>query len=98
MQRGGLAAVGLVLVLAGCGGGAPTAGPPAKAGPSSEAPRAVALDGVVIRQEVDPLTNLDIYDSDELFHLARDMARADRVDDAIKVYVRLLEEFAQSAL
>jgi tetratricopeptide (TPR) repeat protein len=58
----------------------------------------VALDGVVVRAEPDPLTQLEIYDADELFHIAREMERNGRVEDAITVYDSLLQDFPQSAV
>ncbi len=56
----------------------------------------LALDGVVLHTEPDPLTNLEAYGPEELFHIAREMSGNDRVEDAVLVYERLLENFPAS--
>lgn len=66
--------------------------------PASEAVGPVKLDGVVVRAEPDPLTHLSIYDAAELFHIAREMDRKGRKEDAITVYESLLEDFPDSGL
>lgn len=82
------------LLVAGCATATP---PPAPAAPQAAAVR-VRLPGVVVQAEPDPLTQLEIYDAEELFHHARDMNRNGRQADAETVYRRLLEYFPDSAL
>lgn len=65
--------------------------------PANRASDAVPMDGVVILAEPDPLTQLSTYDAEELFHLAREMTRTERIAEAMVVYQRLLDTFAHSA-
>ena len=86
-------ATALLPLMVGCGAGsaaAPAAGP----APAVDAERSLEMDGVVIQKEPDPLTNLSIYGAEELFHLAREMERTERHADARRVYLVLLQHFA----
>lgn len=71
--------------------------PSQSAAPAAPAP-VVRYPGVVIHQEVDPLTQLDTYDADELFHLAGEMGRQERYAAARTLYRRLLDDFGPSTL
>lgn len=78
----------LVVMLGACASSKPLAPEPA--------PDRIALDGAVIRSEPDPLTQLEAYDSDQLFHLAREAERNGKKDDARALYERLIQEFPES--
>jgi tetratricopeptide (TPR) repeat protein len=54
------------------------------------------LDGLVVRAEPDPLTKLDTYDAEMLFHLALEEDRKGRPAYARRIYERLLEELPDS--
>jgi len=66
--------------------------------PKAAAPVPLQMDGVVVRAEPDPLTQLSIYDAEQLFHIAREMTRNERPLDAIRVYEALLTDFGHSRL
>lgn len=54
------------------------------------------LDGLVVRTEVDPLTQLDTYDAETLFHLALEADRKQEDTPATRLYLRLVKEFPNS--
>ncbi|MBI3179766.1 MAG: hypothetical protein HYZ27_08900, partial [Deltaproteobacteria bacterium] len=56
----------------------------------------MALDGVVVHQETEPLTGLDIYDAAQLFHLALEAELNHNPARAQAIYERLLTHFAGS--
>ncbi|OGQ92067.1 MAG: hypothetical protein A2289_14275 [Deltaproteobacteria bacterium RIFOXYA12_FULL_58_15] len=60
-------------------------------------PLRVVLDGLVLRTDRDPLTNLEAYDPPTLFHLALEEERKGKVAVARRIYLRLLEEFPESS-
>ena len=53
------------------------------------------LDGVVIRSGPDRDTGLEIYDAEQLFHLAGEAERKGDRERAKKLYAKLIEEFGQ---
>jgi tetratricopeptide (TPR) repeat protein len=66
--------------------------PPAPTGPAVP----LALDGTVVLAKPDPLTRLETFSPDELFHVAREMETANRWKDARTVYHQLLANFPES--
>ncbi|MEC9466207.1 MAG: tetratricopeptide repeat protein [Myxococcota bacterium] len=56
----------------------------------------IKLDGVVIRSGPDQDTGLEIYDAEQLFHLAGEAERKGDRERAKKLYAKLIEEFGQS--
>ncbi len=56
----------------------------------------LSLPGAVVHSAVDPLTQLQTYGDDELFHLAREMNRQGHAAKARQVYQRLLDSFPAS--
>jgi tetratricopeptide (TPR) repeat protein len=54
------------------------------------------MDGAVVLAKPDPLTQLETYGPDELFHVAREMETAGRWDAVKTVYGRLISEFPDS--
>lgn len=81
----------LLLLVSACAHGGGAGAPQAPAS-------AMALDGAVVLAAPDPLLDLAAYDADELFHLAGEADRNERVDDAIRIYERLLADFPDSDL
>lgn len=56
----------------------------------------VEMEQMVVRADADPLTGLDTYDAETLFVLASEEAKAERFDQAIRIYRKLLGEFPDS--
>jgi tetratricopeptide (TPR) repeat protein len=62
----------------------------------SEDKPVVKMDPLLIRSETDPLTGLDGYDAPQLLDLGNQLYEKNQADQAIQVYDRLLEHFADS--
>lgn len=61
-------------------------------------PDRVKMEPVIVKADADPLTGLDGYDAQALLELGNRLYAKNDHDKAVKVYDKLLEEFADSSL
>ncbi len=89
--------VALVLCCAAAGSGCLHRGGPGVtsrlAAKAPETPSGVTLDPTRIRAGEDPLTGMDGYDADDLFHLGYEAFQREDLGLSVLLYSRLIEEF-----